>query len=190
MNLEAKIKRHGYHLMSMASVGMFCVGLATLLLATLPWISHDIRPSGTLEILGFDVMEFMQAGANVRWAFTLTALCVGFAYFLPFGALRRLGHSLYHYEALTLPVANAFRLLAHSILACLLLQALPDMSLGFISGLLDGSGASTPARPPSIEHGFDIGATYITVIACLCLYSVSHLMKLAAEAADDSRSIV
>ncbi|MFT4197540.1 MAG: hypothetical protein QM601_06460 [Pseudoxanthomonas sp.] len=191
MDAQNKIKRHGYHLMSLASVGMFCVGLLTWILMMVPWMPNKEHLNAVhWKLLGFDLQEFVRTGAHSQWELTLSALCVGTACFLPFRALRHLGYSLYRNEALTLPVAKAFRRLAHSILIGLLLQGLPDFCMGFVDGLADGYG--TPGAMPTqyVPHGFGIAAIYIAIIACLCLYSVAHLMKLAAEADADARSIV
>ncbi len=47
--------------------------------------------------------------------------------------------------------------------------------------------------PPSqaeIARAFGFSGVYLFLVATLCLYSIAHTMRLATEAADDSRSIV
>jgi hypothetical protein len=112
---------------------------------------------------------------------TLSSICLMLSYLAPLFALRMLGRSLYRNEALTLPVANAFRQLAHS----LLLYALLQFTSGLLAGFID-----VGSDQPGFKYRIDFGQPYLLVVACLCLYSVAPLMKLAAQAADDSRSIV
>ena len=191
MNSEEKIKRHGYHLMSLALLGMICVFRVGLTLVAMPYVS-DWRPQARIwaRISGIEWQQAIHLDSTSKAFLSLSFVAWTLSYLLPLSALRRLGRNLYRHEALTLPVANAFRWLAHSVLIGLLLQGVPDAGAGFINGLAEGYNAAgtTPIR--HVPHGFGVGTTYIAIIACVCLYSVAHLMKLAAEAAEDSRSIV
>ncbi|MFT4178296.1 MAG: hypothetical protein QM612_02365 [Thermomonas sp.] len=169
MSAENKIKRHGYHLMSLASLGMFCVTLWGVIMLSAPW-------HASAESTGFLGMTHgMDANARNQWM--LASACWTLAYLLPLLALRRLGNRLYRQEALTLPVAHAFLSLANALLVSVFVRLLAD-SLATEAG----------SQPGTFSLPF--GSFYIVMITCLCLYSVAHLMRLAAEAADDARSIV
>ena len=102
------------------------------------------------------------------------------AYLLPLVMLRRLGKRLYRHEALSRPVADAFLWLAHSLLLFAALRFAG--SLLVLSAVAAGSSTAT--------FGINFSDAYLFVILCLGMYSVAHIMRLAAEAADDSRSIV
>ena len=106
------------------------------------------------------------------------------SYLFPLVAMRGLGRSLMREEALSLPVAKAFRRVGHATLLYALFRGMPDFVNGFIDGF---NGTTTPSFHLDVGYFSDL---YLPVIACVCLYSVAHLMKLAAEAADDARGIV
>lgn len=183
MNLESKIKRHGYHLMSLASLGMFCVALMGLLMMALPYQDGAAPESSWwLGVSGLRWDQIIHLDGTGKALVAASCLIWTLAYLLPLFALRRLGSRLYRQEALTLPVADAFRWLAHSLLA----NAALLMSSGFLIGFWDGFHRS------HIHHSttLDFSGFYVWIIACLCLYSIAHLMRLAVLAADDARSIV
>jgi hypothetical protein len=177
MTPETKIRRHGYHLMSLASLGFVGIALFGLLLVAMPWLPdwHGWNVAGA----EWKVAVGMDEGG--RMILSLSSALWTVAYLVPLMALRRLGHRLYSNEALSRPVADAFRWLAHS----LPLHALLRMAAGLLAGIAAEVGG---AQEPSFTLDFSGG--YVFLIACLCLYSVAHLMRLATDAAADARSIV
>lgn len=184
MNLEGKIRRHGYHLMSLASLGMFCVGIIGIVMMTLPYQSGAKLESHFWQgLIALDWKQVWAGGAASKAWISLSNGVWALSYFLPLLALRRLGSKLYRDEALTAPVAKAFLWLAHALPAYAVLQALSGFLIGFLAGF-----NGTALYQPSLS--LDFSQLYLCVIACLCLYSVAHLMRLATQAADDSRSIV
>lgn len=184
MKHEAKIRRHGYHLMSLASLGMFCIAIITLVMVSLPYQPHVKLESTTWQsLIDLDWNSVWAADAITKAWVSLSNGIWGLSYFLPLLALRQLGSKLHHHEALTLPVAKAFLWLAHALLAYAVLQTLS----GFLIGFVDGFRGSALYKP---SVSLDFSLTYVWLIGCLCLYSVAHLMQLAAQTADDSRSIV
>lgn len=182
MNIENKIKLHGHHLMSLASIGMFCVCVVGLSLMAMPYFSDSNPESGLwLRILGLDWDQVMRLNGTGKALVSASNFIWTLAYLLPLFALRSLGSNLYKHDALTLQVAHAFRWLAHSLLS----NALLLMLAGFLIAMAEETGGVSIYR-----SNVDISGGYIWLIACLCLYSVAHIMRLAAQAADDSRSIV
>ncbi|MBO9715413.1 MAG: hypothetical protein J7507_01015 [Pseudoxanthomonas sp.] len=182
MDTRTKIRRHGYHLMSLASLGTLGVALIGLLLIGLPWLAQWIPQAGNLP--GAVESEQMQdMGTTGRWLLSLAGLLWTLALLLPLLTLRRLGAALYRHEALSRPVAGAFGWLAHSLPIYALLSFTGSVLAAIASGI-DGD----DAQQFKLEFGF--GGGYVFLIACLCLYSVAHLMRLATEAADDARSFV
>lgn len=182
MNPEIKIMRHGYHLMSLASVGIACVAVWGLLLVCMPYLPNwNPQATSWATIAKVEWEQAVRMNAAGKAWLSLAYAIWTLAYLLPLFALRKLGRALFRSEALTTPVAKAFLWLAHS----LPLNAL----LCFIAGMFIGIAAEVGGVE---AHNFklDIGGFYIFLIATLCLYSVAHLMRLASEAADDSRSIV
>lgn len=111
------------------------------------------------------------------------------SYLFPLMAMQSLGRRLMREEALSLPVADAFRRIGHSTLLFALFQGIPDFINGFIDGFNDGTQGMWTMHFSPLAVGY-FSDLYLPIIASLCLYSVAHLMKLAAQAADDSRSII
>ncbi len=181
MSIEVRIRRLGYHLMSLASVGMALVAIPGLFLTALPWMPKPPH-SQLWSIFGITGAQASAFSADARLLLALSCLAGMLAYLLPLAALRRLGHRLYRDDALTRPVADAFGWLAHS---------LPLHAVCMLAAwLLAGFGSEIAGVPNDYRMSVDLGAAYIFLIGCLCLYSVAHLMRLATAAADDARSIV
>jgi hypothetical protein len=182
MNIENKIKRHGYHLMSLASLGMLCVGVVGLCLILMPYLPDWKPESGAwLRISGLEWDQVIRLNGTGKALVSASNFIWTLAYLLPLLALRRLGSKLYKHDALTLQVAHAFLWLAHALLS----NALLLMLAGFLIAMAEEAGGVHIYR-----SNFDISGGYIWLIACLCLYSVAHIMRLAAQASDDARSIV
>lgn len=182
MSIENKIKRHGYHLMSLASLGMFCVGVLGICLIVMPYFPDSNPESGLwLRISGLDLAQVARLNGTGKALVSASNFIWTLAYLLPLLALRRLGSKLHKHDALTVQVAQAFLWLAHALLS----NALLLMLGGFLIAMAEEAGGLSVYRA-----NFDISGGYIWLIACLCLYSVAHIMRLAALAADDARSIV
>ncbi|WP_024868139.1 hypothetical protein [Pseudoxanthomonas suwonensis] len=182
MRAENRIRRHGYHLMSLASVGIFCVALFGLLLMGLPWLS-DWQPQASTwsRVAHVEWGLIRDMGTTGRRLLSLAFALWTLGYLLPLVALRRLGSALHRHEALSRPVARAFAWLAHSLPAYALLVLAQELLVA-VACEIEG------VRQIHVEA--DFGGIYLFLVACLCLYSVAHLMRLATEAADDARSIV
>src|SRR5690606_245286 len=115
MRPELKIRRHGYHLMSLASVGTVCLVLLGVLLALMPWLADWHPQSTTWKIGGLDWEQTQALGSTGKWLSTSACLLWTLACLAPLLALRRLGDRLYRYDALSRPVADGFHWLAHSL---------------------------------------------------------------------------
>ena len=168
--------------MSLATIGIAVVSVLGLLLIAMPWLTDWNPQSGLWQaISGLDWNEVVHLNGAGKTLVCVSNVLWTLAYLLPLIALRHLGSSLYGHEALTSPIATAFRWLAHSMLANIALL----MAAGFLIAMAEEAGNL------HIYHStFDIRGDYLWIIACVCLYSVAHLMRLATEAADDARSIV
>lgn len=178
---QNRIRRHGYHLMSLASLGTVAIAVLGLLASAMPWLPDWNPQWAGWSLAGLSWQQTQAMNPQGKLLLSLSGLAWTLAYLLPLGALRRLGNRLYRHDALTRPVADAFRWLAHS----LLLYALVNFGAALLAAFASEVGGGDP---PKFTLGFS--GAYLFLVACLCLYSVAHLMRLAAEAADDSRSIV
>ena len=182
MNTEDRIHRHGRSLMLLASLGLaFAAGLGLLTIA-MPWL-----PSGAPDWLNWDIggIELHEAMTMTPAGKAMLSLAAGLwtlAYLVPLQCLRRFGQCLYRDEALSRPVADAMLWLAHSLPICL--------ALTFAATLLALIGAEVGTGGTRHSYRISFAQPYLLAIACLGMYSVAHIMRLAAEAADDSRSIV
>lgn len=182
MQPQSKLRRHGYHLMSLASVGVFFVGGLGILLMALPWLSgwqpHAAIWSGAANVEWTAIQHMDNTGRSLL---TLACALWLLGHVLPLIALRRVGSALYGHEALSHPVARAFAWLAHSLPTYAML-AFSQKTLVAIACEVGGVGQT--------RFELDFSGTYLFLVACLCLYSVAHLMRMATSAADDARSIV
>lgn len=182
MRAHIKIQSHAYNLISLANLGvgaMVVMGLFHLLAPYVP----DWQP----QWLHWDLFGLSPAEARAltpwgQFVLGLASLCQTAAYVVPLFALRRLGVALHRHEPLSRAVASAFRWLAHSLPFNLVLRCI-SLLLAFAGKEL-GSGGSTH------QLQLHFADAYLFLVACLCLYSVAHVMQLAAQTADDARSIV
>ena len=180
MLAQTKIRRHGYHLMSLASIGMVAVAVFGILTSAMPWMPDWHPQASGWNLAGLDWRQTQALNQEGKTQLSLAGLTWTLAYLLPLVMLRRLGKRLYRHEALSRPVADAFLWLAHSLLLFAALRFAG--SLLVLSAVAAGSSTAT--------FGINFSDAYLFVILCLGMYSVAHIMRLAAEAADDSRSIV
>ena len=180
MLAQNRIRRHGYHLMSLASLGMVALAGVGLLTSAMPWFTHwnPTWLSGNLGGLDWEQAQAMNRQGKAL--LSLAGIVWTLAYLVPLVALRRLGDRLYRHEALTRPVADAFLWLAHSLPAFALLSVAATTLTVY----------ATVAGSSKTTFNLDFSGIYLFLVACLGLYSVAHIMRLASEAADDSRSIV
>ena len=181
MHPQSRIRRHGYHLMSLASIGTLCVVALGLLLAAMPWLPGWNPQSTVWKIGDMGPEQILALDRAGRWLATLSSLAGSLGCLAPLVALRRLGDRLYRSAALGPPVAEGFRWLAHSLPLYALLQ---------FAGWMLGVAASGMAPEGEMRFTFDFGGSYLLVVACLCLYSVAHVLRLAVAAAEDARGIV
>ena len=180
MKIEYRIQRHGRHLKSLACIGVAGVAALGDLAAASPWIDMWALRTSAWSVFGMPAHEAAALPDDARMLLSAACLLVTLAFLLPLLALRQLGQRLRDGDALGRPVADAFRSLAHS---------LPLMAgLRLVANALAGAAAGVGGDDYHLS--VDVGDTYLFLIACLCLYSVAHLMRLAAETADDARSIV
>lgn len=179
MTPEMKIRRHGYHLMSLASLGIVAAAAIGLFLALLVFCGGAM-PFGNWVLFDLPMDEATRLGAGDRGLLALALVLGTLAYILPLAAVHRVGKALHGCDALSAPVAAAFMRLAHSLPASLLLSV---------------AGACMAAWVRSSHDAWQLRITVSTdpyhfLVACLCLYSVAHLLRLAVRAADDARGIV
>lgn len=191
MDEAIEVKQHGRRLMVLAACGAVCVlavGGALLASALFPQALHPwpLFRSITLAPEGLAQVPAIGKGMLGLKALTWTLACLW-----PLWALYCLGQALCLGNVLNQRTTAAFGQLAHSVAGSLVLQAAPDLIAGFLDGLSESAGLARPFRMTG-DFGFNlgVGGTYLAIVACFCLYSIAYLMKLAADAADDARSIV
>src|SRR5690606_27957345 len=179
MNPELKIRRHGYHLMSLASIGtvtVTAVGLCFVLLV----LSGSTAPFGTWVLFDLPLEAAAGLDAGDRGLLAVAIVLSTLTYLLPLAAVRRVGKALHACVALSEPVASAFMRLAHSL----------PLSPRFGRG-----GAFVAAWVPTSDGAWQLRFTVSPspsyfLLACLCIYSVAHPLRLAVQAAEDARGIV
>lgn len=180
MLTQNRIRRHGYHLMSLASIGTLVVVVLGLITSAMPWLP-DWNPQWVgWELGGLSWQQTQALNPQAKGLLSLAGAAWTVAYLMPLAALRRLGDRLYRHDALARPVADAFRWLAHS----LPLYAALSLAAALLAVYASAVGDS------EVKFAIGFSDIYLFLVACLCLYSVAHIMRLATEAADDSRSIV
>ncbi|MCA0198989.1 MAG: hypothetical protein LCH59_12865 [Proteobacteria bacterium] len=181
MQPQNRIRRHGYHLVSLASIGTISIALFGLMSSVMPWLTDWDPQWDGWKLAGLSWQQTLAMNPQGKLLLSLSGIVWTLAYLMPLGALRRLGDRLYRNDPLTRPVADAFRRLAHSLPLYALLNV-GAAALAAFAGEVGGG------DPPRFTFGFS--GVYLFLVATLCLYSIAHTMRLATEAADDSRSIV
>ncbi|WP_019398745.1 MULTISPECIES: hypothetical protein [unclassified Pseudoxanthomonas] len=179
MTPEMKIRRHGYRLMSLASLGT--VVSVTLGMGSALWLlSGHGSLFGAWVVFGLPWDEASRLPPGDRGLLAVSILVATAAYVVPLAAVRRLGKALYACDALSPAVATAFMRLAHS----LPLSAALVVAAGVIAAVVRSQ------QGDWVLHITVDTNPYYFLLACLCLYSVAHLLRLAVRAAEDARSIV
>lgn len=178
---DARIQRHGYHLMSLASLGMVTMLVIGVMTSAMPWMP-DWNPQWLgWNPAGLSWQQTLTMNSEGKLLLSLAGITSTLAFLIPLMALRRLGDRLYRHDALTRPVADAFRWLAHSVVLHAMIR-IAAMLLAATAGEV-GGGDTVPLT-------FSFSSAYLLFVTCICLYSIAHIMRLATEAADDSRSII
>ena len=164
MDASARIRRHGYHLMSLASLGQFaCFWLLVWNLTVRNW---DPQLAGGL------------AGTE-WWVYVAVAMAVWLAQTWSLSRLRAIGKLLHAGGGVSHELARAWVRLGHSVAVAGIIMVLPlGPRLGEPSGQLD------------VVLSLDAGGFYFFLIAYLCIFSVAHLVEQAAALRDENESIV
>lgn len=158
-----RVRRNGYHLMSLASIGQFaCVGM---LIWNLTWRGWS------------DPAAPIPDDPATIWMIALLAFAVWLAQFWTLIQLRRIGKLLYSGIPISHDMAAAWRRLGHGLVATALLMVFP-VPLPEASGQLD------------FALRLDIASLYFVTIGGLCIYTVAYLLHDAAQLRDDVESIV
>lgn len=164
MDATARIRRHGYHLMSLASFGQ--LACFVLLLWNLSVRSWDPQLAAGLQ--GADWWGYV-AVATVAWLAQTWSL----------SRLRAIGKLLHQGGGVSHALARAWMQLGRAVAATAVVMVfLPLPRLGEPSGDLD------------VALGLDAGGIYFVLIACLCIFSVARLVEQAAVLRDENESIV
>jgi hypothetical protein len=173
--LENKVRLHGRSLTNLANLALTIIVITGGLSIAGMWLI-DIPPqSPSWQGLRFIWQQSPAPPTNQRLALTLAELIWTSALLAPALALRVLGKNLQNHELLSRQTAKAFGGLAHAIPAYAALNASANLLRSYVS---DG------------ELSVDGNQLYLLLVTGICLYTVAHLMRLAATAAEDARSIV
>jgi hypothetical protein len=164
MDARNKIRDHGSHLMSLASVGQFvCFGLMGWNLGVRRW-----APEITAKLSPAEWWIFA-AGVVLVWgsqAWTLSRL-------------RAIGKLLYAGSGISHAMAYAWTRLGNALALTALLMAVPiGPRLQDANGGLD------------LVLRLDAGGLYFVAIGYVCIFSVAHLLEQAAQFRDDNEAIV
>jgi len=164
MDSSRQIRRNGYHLMSLASIGQIaCFGLLVWNLAWRFWNEQ--------------ADEILADPAFVPWAISIAAVVVWIAQFWTLRQLRRIGKLLHSGSTISSEMADTWKRLGNGLVATALLMVLP-MVPRTGGGKLD------------FVLRLDVASFYFVVIGTLCIYTVAHLLRLAVELRTDNESIV
>lgn len=164
MEASLKLRRHGYHLMSLASIGQF------VCFALLLW---------NLSMRTWDPQRAAQIHDPATWRTLAVAACViWLAQAWTLVQLRRIGRRLHSGETVSHAMAAAWRRLGNALAVVGVLSMFPLRPAPAATGGLD------------LALGFDMGGLYFVAIACLCIFSIAHILQEAATLKDDNESIV
>lgn len=164
MDASARIRRHGYHLMSLASLGQFaCFWLLLWNLSVRRW------DPGLADGL---------AGTQ-WWVYVAFAVAVWLAQTWSLSRLRAIGKLLHAGGGVSHELSRAWMRLGHALAATGIIMVFPIRpQLGAPSGRLD------------VVLSLDAGGFYFFLIGYLCIFSVAHLVEQAATLRDENESIV
>ncbi len=177
--LENKVRIHGRTLVTLASLGAAIVVSYGLVMAACAWLPASAA-SFWHGLPGMEWTSLVAPSGAQRLQLSLAALLWTGALLAPLPALRRLGKRLQRHNLLSRPVTRAFAWLAHSLPLYAALAA--------ISAVLRQVAMSELASGQAIT--LDLTQFYLLLVTGVCLYTVAHLMRLAADVAEDARSIV
>lgn len=164
MDSSQRIRRNGYHLMSLASVGqLVCFGL---LIWNLTWRSWNDQADAILADPAF-----------IPWAISIAAILVWFAQFWTLRQLRRIGKLLHSGSTISSEMADTWMRLGNGLVATALLMVVP------LVPRTDGGELDFVLR-------LDVASFYFIAIGTLCIYTVAHLLRQAVELRADNESIV
>lgn len=164
MDSTQRIRRNGYHLMSLASVGQ--LACTFLLIWNLGWRSWNEEADAILADPAF-----------LPWVISIIAVTVWLAQCWTLRQLRRIGKLLYTDVPISSDMADAWMRLGNGLVATALLMVVPMVPR------TDGGGLDFVLR-------LDAASLYFIIIGTFCIYTVAHLLRQAVELRNDSEGIV
>lgn len=169
MNTSDRVRRHGYHLMSLASIGqLVCVVIWIAILVT-AWQLQTGKPAG----IDPNYIEFwlILALASIALLGKLWALY----------RLRIIGKLLYAGDLISPAMARAWRWLGHALVVAGVL------GLVTFDPALERSAGSGGYN---VAVGIDPGQYYFLVLSCLISYSVAWILNESVALKVDNQGIV
>ena len=164
MDSTQRISRHGYNLMSLASIGQFvCFGLLIWNLGVRQW-----APETASSLAGAD-----------WWLFAALATAVWLSQFWALVRLRAIGKLLHADSHISHAMAEAWQRFGKALVVNAVLMAFPV-----------GTAVPEPGNGLNLVLRLDAGGLYFVVIACLCIFSIAQLLEQAATLRDENEAIV
>jgi len=166
--MKNKLQRHGYHLMSLASIGQLaCICLWILEIAVLfsltgPAVKVGARTLSNGQTVGFVILATSLFIAQV-WALQ---------------RLHQIGGLLWQGVTISHGMAQAWRRFGRAVVATGVLSMLPVRAELNSAGGIDMHG------------GLDSGGFFFLLICALCVFSIARILEEAAALKDDAQSIV
>jgi hypothetical protein len=164
MDARQKIREHGSHLMSLASIGQCaCACLMGWNLGVRSWAPEITAKLSPAE------WWFFAAGVVLVWASQAWTL----------SRLRAIGKQLYAGGGISHAMAGAWARLGNALALTAVLMALPI-----------GPALQEPHGRLDLVLRLDAGSLYFVAIGCVCVFSVAHLLDQAAQFREDNEAIV
>ncbi len=164
MITQSRVRRHGYNLMSLASLGAFGCVFGWLLILASGWQKLGRHPGGTESMSEWWAIAGL---ASITMVVQLWAL----------RRLRHIGKLLHTQPFISSEMALAWRQFA---------KALVVAAFAMLFNLETGVGN----KIGHISFGLNFGGLYFMWIACLCSYSIAWLLQDAVALKEEAEGFV
>lgn len=169
MTASERVRRHGYHLMSLASIGMLVCTVVWIAVLGASWTLQTGKPAGA------------DPGNSEFWL-TLALACIALLGKLwALYRLRIIGKLLHAGSFINAQMTRAWRWLGHALVVAGVLALVtldPNVDMNVSTGHFD------------VTAGIDLDQAYFIVLLCLISYSIAWILEEALALKDDNQGIV
>lgn len=183
MKPSERVRRHGYHLMSLSSIGQLVCFIGWIATLVVGWVVLSRNPAGSEPV------------ANEIWLLACWTGVALLSQLWALGRLRAIGKLLYTGQLIASQMAMAWRQFANALIAVGVLTLLSpepnaQLQIGGVQGVMIRSYSMGNLTLGGIRIGIDWGQTYFILMACLISYSIAWILDEAVALKDDNQGIV